>query len=288
MKKETCIEITSRILSEMEKGIIPWQRPWTGTAQGPISHATGKAYSLLNQFLLAEPGEYITFLQAKQEGGHVRKGEKGKTIYLWKQAKVTEEKDGETIEKMVPVLKSYTVFHINQCEGIKPKYPPEERKQLEPIQEAETILENYINREHIDLNVSRLNNEAYYSLGKDSITIPALENYTQIEEYYSTAFHEMTHSTGHPSRLDRLKTGVAAAFGGQEYSKEELVAEIGAATLVNHCGIETSKSFRNSAAYIQSWMKALKNDPTMLVIAAGKADKAVQFILTGGAPCSKK
>ena len=120
MKKELAQQIASRIMEELEKGIIPWRRPWTGTANGPVSHATGRAYSLLNQFLLGAPGEYLTFAQAKKEGGHVRKGEKGKTIYLWKQVKVEDEdKDGKPVEKLVPMLKGYTVFHVSQCEGIK-------------------------------------------------------------------------------------------------------------------------------------------------------------------------
>ena len=105
------------------------------------------------------------------------------------------------------------------------------------------------------------------------------EQYKAINEYYSTTFHELTHSTGHKNRLNRLQTGAVAAFGGEEYSKEELVAEIGSASLMNMLGIETTKTFRNSAAYIQSWLKVLKNDNKFIVSAASKAEKAVNYIL---------
>ena len=119
----------------------------------------------------------------------------------------------------------------------------------------------------------------------DYVQVPTMEQFPKAEEYYSTLFHEMTHSTGHTSRLNRF-TGAAkaAAFGSEEYSKEELIAEIGAAALVNRCGIETRHSFRNSAAYLQSWIKALRNDNTLIIGAAGKAEKAVAYILTGEKP----
>ena len=124
-----------------------------------------------------------------------------------------------------------------------------------------------------------ISDRAYYSPSIDYVCVPALEQYSDTSEYYSTTFHELTHSTGHKTRLDRLTSGAAAAFGGEDYSKEELVAELGAAALCNQCGIETSNSFKNSAAYIQSWLKALKNDKRMIVNASAAAQKAVDFIL---------
>lgn len=113
----------------------------------------------------------------------------------------------------------------------------------------------------------------------DCVVVPMKEQYKLINEYYSTTFHELTHSTGHKTRLDRLQTGAVAAFGSENYSKEELVAEIGSASIMNLLGIETTKTFRNSAAYIQSWIKVLKNDNKFIVSAASKAEKAVNFIL---------
>ncbi len=118
---------------------------------------------------------------------------------------------------------------------------------------------------------------AHYRPSTDSITLPLLKQFAETAEYYSTAFHELIHSTGHASRLDRLTA--TAHFGNEEYSKEELIAEIGAAALVNRAGLETSASFRNSAAYVQNWLTGLRNDRKFIVSAAGKAEKAVNLIL---------
>ena len=118
---------------------------------------------------------------------------------------------------------------------------------------------------------------AFYRPSTDSITVPHMRQFSATAEYYSTLFHEMTHSTGHKSRLDRLDH--VAAFGSEDYSKEELIAEIGAATLVNHARLETPDSFRNNAAYIQNWLSVLQNDKRFIVSAAGKAEKAVNMIL---------
>lgn len=136
----------------------------------------------------------------------------------------------------------------------------------------------YVSREGLTF-VETVTDEAYYSPSRDMVQVPCKEQYTAINEYYSTTFHELTHSTGHAKRLNRLTTGIKAAFGGEEYSKEELTAEIGAASLLNHLGIETPESFRNSAAYIQSWLKALRGDARMIVAAASRAEKAVGYIL---------
>lgn len=281
MDKKICEMITTRIIDEMEKGIIPWDRPWTGTGAGAVSHSTGRPYSLLNQFLLRRPGEYITFNQCKEECGQIRKGEHGQMVVFWKQVKVTDQdENGNAKEKLIPMLRYYTVFHIDQCDGIKAKYPAEERTHLDPVKEAEDIVSEYDRRETIRIRRSSPSNRAFYCPGTDEITVPTLDQYERPEEYYSTLFHEMTHSTGHSTRLNRFAgSAAAAAFGSEEYSKEELIAEIGAASLISHCGIETSKSFRNSTAYLQSWIKALKNDMTLIVAAAGKAEKAVSYIL---------
>lgn len=273
--------ITDRIIEEMEKGIIPWNKPWTGV--GAVSHTTGKAYSLINQFLLGNAGEWITYNQCKAEGGTISKGAKGRPVVFWKQIKVTEEdKDGNPKEKIVPMLRYYTVFNIKDCEGIKEKYPAEAIAHISPIDEAESVVTNYQEREGLEIVRDKISDRAYYAPYSDKVVVPAMEQFSDASEYYSTLFHEITHSTGHSSRLNRFSSGAgAAAFGSEEYSKEELVAEIGAATLNNHVGIETKQSFRNSTAYLQSWMRALKSDPNMIISAAGKAEKAVNYILEG-------
>ena len=279
MNKKICQMVTDKLIAEMEKGIIPWNKPWHGAA-GAISHATGKPYSLINQFGM-RPGEYVTFNQCKAEGGKVKKGAHGYPVVFWKQFKVKEANaDGEIEEKLIPMLRYYTVFHIDDCEGIEKKFPEAgDIPHADPDKEAERIISEYEYREQLVINRADVSDKAFYSPSRDFITVPCIEQYTHTAEYYSTLFHEMTHSTGHASRLNRF-TGKAAnaAFGSTEYSKEELIAEIGAASLNNYCGIDTNKSIKNSAAYLQSWIIALKNDPTMIVAAAGKAEKAFEYI----------
>lgn len=283
MNKKICEMVTNRLIEELEKGIIPWERPWHG-GEGAISHSTGKHYSLLNQFILARNGEYITFNQCKAEGGKVKKGAKGMPVVFWKQIVVedTDPLTGEKKQKRVPMLRYYTVFHIDDCEGISAKYATDAAPRIHanPDAEAEAIVTDYAKRERMTINRTEASNRAFYSPTFDYVTVPTIEQFDATAEYYGTLFHEITHSTGHSSRLARFEGNAKnAAFGSTEYSKEELVAEIGAASLVNHCGLETRSSFRNSAAYIQSWLEALRNDPTMIVAAAGKAEKAINYIL---------
>ena len=285
-------EITDRIISELENGKIPWHQPWVAAGCGAraVSHVTKKPYSLLNQFMLGRPGEYLTFKQVQKEGGKVRKGEKGHMVVFWKfvedksksgkktsEDETENEKSKPVFKKKIPVLKYYTVFHIDQCEGIKPKFaPPVLPNAAEAVETADNIINNYIEREHITLTFVE-GNEAYYRPSTDTIVLPTKAQFKATAEFYGTAFHEMTHSTGHESRLKRIEK--KAAFGNEEYSKEELVAEIGSAALVHQCGIETPDSMKNNAAYVQSWLSVLKNDKRFIVSAAGKAEKAVKFIL---------
>ena len=269
--------VTDRIIAELEKGNIPWVRPWMGARTGAYSRVTGRPYSFLNQMLLSKPGEYVTFKQTTEAGSVVRKGEKAQIVVFWKPLDVVEkDKEGKPVKKTIPLLKYYNVFHIDQCENLKPRFTPENLKPSDPIVEAETILADYSQRSGCRI-IHEKQNKAFYRPSTDEIHLPLREQFPQIAEYYSTAFHEVTHSTGHKSRLDRLSS--PAWFGSENYSKEELVAEMGAAILMNELGIETAGSFKNSAAYIQSWLRALKDDNKMIVSAAGKAEKAVKLVL---------
>jgi antirestriction protein ArdC len=279
--------ITDRILEQLAQGQIPWQRPWHGGLEGAKSYVTGKPYSLLNQLLLFREGYYLTWKQITDLGGRVKKGCKSNIVVFYKMTKYKETKmvDGEIKEKekLTPVLRFYTVFHVDDCEGI-PSKGERPRPVLSPIEGAEKIVSDYYGRESCKLNVT-LSNRAFYSPSEDSVTVPKLEQYEIVEEYYSTLFHETTHSTGHSSRLNRDMTG---HFGSDSYSKEELVAELGAAFLVQKCGMDSAKAFKNSVGYIQSWSKKLKEDKKLIVSAASKAEKAVKFILTGERPTPVK
>ena len=269
--------VTDRIIEQLEHGIIPWEKPWAGVRSGAFNRVSKRPYSLLNQMLLKHTGEYATFKQWIDLGGHIKKGAKSEIIVFWKITEIEEEnEDNEKVKKNIAILRYYNVFHISQVDGVKPLEQP--FAEVEPIEEADKIINNYIEREHIDFQ-EKASNEAFYSPSRDCVVVPMKEQYQHINEYYSTTFHELTHSTGHKSRLDRLHSGSIAAFGSETYSKEELVAEIGSASIMNMLGIETTKTFRNSAAYIQSWLSVLKNDNNMIISAASKAEKAVEYIL---------
>lgn len=269
--------VTDRIIEELSKGIIPWEKPWTGTRAGAYNRISKKPYSIINQMLLKHTGEYATFKQWQDLGGHVKKGEKSEIVVFWKiMEKEETTEDGEKEIHKIPLLRYYNVFHISQVEGVKPLTEP--FTEVQPIVAGDKLITDYITREKIHFNEQASNN-AYYQPSTDSIVVPMKQQFQVVNEYYSTTFHEITHSTGHKTRFDRLQTGQIAAFGSEEYSKEELVAEIGSATLMNLLGIETVKTFRNTTAYIQSWLNVLKNDNKFIVSASSKAEKAVNFIL---------
>lgn len=269
--------ITERIIAELEKGEIPWRKPWTGVRDGAYSGATGRPYSLLNQLLLGKPGEYWTPKQITAKGGNIKKGEKANIVVFWKWVAVEkEDKDGNKKSETVPYLRYYNVFHIDQTECIEPRYKEAQLKDWDPLEHAEAIMADYSARESMPIIIEK-SNRAYYSPTLDEVHIPLREQFDAPGEFYSTAFHECTHSTGHAKRLNRLEK--TAHFGNEEYSREELVAEIGSACLMNECGIETPGTFRNSTAYIGGWLKALKDDRRLIVAAAGKAEKAVKMIL---------
>lgn len=280
MAKSVYEMVTERIISQLEQNIIPWEKPWTGVKSGAYNRISKKSYSLLNQMLLQHKGEYATFAQWQKLGGHIRKGEKSEIVVFWKIQPVEEIKEDGTREvKQIPLLRYYNVFHISQVDGVEP-LPKDELHDIEPIEKADTVLHDYWTKEGITVEHTA-SNRAYYSSTLDTIHLPLFEQFTSANEYYSTAFHESVHSTMKEKRCNRAedRKGKLVAFGSTEYSKEELVAEIGSASLMNIIGIETNKSFRNSSAYIQGWLTALRNDVKFIVSASGKAEKAVNYIL---------
>lgn len=185
-----------------------------------------------------------------------------------------------------PLLRYYTVFHIEDTDGIESKIKqtnPAEK--ANPIENAEQIINAYLGRETtLKFQNDKPSGRAYYNPTLDEVVVPMLTQFQNPEEYYSTAFHELTHSTIPASRCNRVTENADAFFGNHDYSREELVAEIGAAMLCNRCGIESKASFRNSIAYLQNWFEALKNDNKMIVWAASRAEKAAKYILNEPTP----
>lgn len=270
--------VTDRIIEELKKGYIPWQKPWMSMRlqSGAYNRITKRPYSILNQLLLQHEGEYATIRQWNQLGGKIKKGSKAEIVVFWKLQEFQEEKEnGEVEEKKVPLLRYYRVFHISAVDGVTPLSRPEPEEVL-GIEAGDKVIREYADREHVLIR-EEYTDEAYYSPSRDQIVIPSKQQYKDIHEFYSTAFHEMVHSTGHKTRLDRDMS--QNIFGSEGYSKEELIAEIGSAMLMCTVGIDTKQSFRNSAAYIQGWLRQIQQDERLVVSAAGKAEKAVKYIL---------
>ena len=198
-------------------------------------------------------------------------------VVFWKWLTIEDEDTGE--EKEVPFLRYFSVFHVDQCEGISPLFRASETLPVDPAKAndaAEDTIADYLNRSGVRL-ISRESSEAFYQPATDTVVLPMRKQFADTAEYYSTAFHELTHSTGHHTWLNRLTE--TARFGSATYSREELCAELGASFILNALGLETPASFRNNAAYIDHWLRVLKEDKRILVSTAGQADKAVRLIL---------
>lgn len=275
--------VTDRIIKELQTGQIPWRKPWIslGMQEGAYNRITKRPYSMLNQMLLKKSGEYATFRQWTTLGGHIQSGAKPDIIVFWKINEFDEKKENGDIEiKRVPVLRYYRVFHISQVKGVDPLDPPAESSDI-GIESGDQLIESYISRESIKIIKDEISDRAFYSPSRDYIQVPCKKQYPDdISEFYSTVFHEMSHSTGHVTRLDRNMMSVTS-FASEDYSKEELIAELSSAMIMNILKIETRKTFKNSTAYIQGWMSQLKKDNRLIVSAANKAEKAVKYILYG-------
>jgi antirestriction protein ArdC len=280
-KKDAYQIVTDKIVAMLEEGKIPWQKPWAclGAARNLSS---GKHYRGINIWLLSATDYstpwWVTFRQAKALGGSVRKGEKGQHVVFWKLLQLKDKNapispTGTEKGRKIPFLRYYTVFNVEQCDGIT---APEEapREEFDPVEAAEAIVEAMPQRPTIQHGGDR----ACYSPRLDQVRMPPRLHFESGAGYYCTLFHELTHATGHPSRVGRKELGAVAAFGSDSYSKEELVAELGASFLANECNLSRA-TIHNSAAYIQSWLKALKNDKKLIVHAAAAAQKAADYIL---------
>lgn len=261
--------VTERIMTQLEQGVIPWRQPWT--SHRAVNWKTQKPYRGINAFLL-QSGEYATWKQIQEAGGKVKKGAKSQIVVLWKWIEV-EDKDTHETEK-IPFMRYYTVFEINtQVEGLQSKREAESFEH-DSIGACERIVEEYPEKPEIRFASDR----AYYRPSADFISVPPLNDYKVSEEFYSTLFHEMVHSTGHEKRLKREGITHLDKFGSPQYAREELIAEMGAAMLCARARIDNT-TVENSAAYIASWLRTLKDDKRLVVTAASQAQKAADHIL---------
>jgi antirestriction protein ArdC len=267
--------VTERIVKALEAGTVPWVKPWIGGNRA-MNLVSRKPYRGVNIFLL-DSSKYVspywaTFNQIRNLGGYVKKGEKASIVVFFKM--LEKEADGTAKSKRIPYLRYYNVFNTDQTEGLKVPAAAVASNPFTPIETCENIVMGMPERPEIRSEEQR----AYYFPLADFVNMPKKDTFRSPEEYYSTLFHELTHSTGHESRLNREGVRDCVPFGSTNYSKEELVAEMGAAFLCAIAGIE-NKTVDNSVAYLQNWIQKLKGDAKLIVSAATQAQKAADFIL---------
>ena len=288
--------ITERIVEKLQQGTIPWQKPWNSAAGLPRNLSSQKAYRGINVWMLGSAGYsspyWLTFKQAKEIGGYVRKGEQGFPVVFWKWLdgveKLEEREESRTATRRVPLARLYYVFNVQQCElpaRLQPflQIEPESPDPQPQIAACEQILAHMPNRPPIEHTEAR----AYYTAVWDTVNMPMRGLFPKAEHYYSVLFHELTHSTGHWQRLYRQTLTDLCPFGSTNYSKEELVAEMGAAFLCGVAGI-ANETVDNSAAYIQSWLTKLQNDTRLIILAAAQAQKAADYIVGKSAEEAEK
>jgi antirestriction protein ArdC len=273
--------VNDRILEALSRGIIPWKRPWTGRL--PTNYDSGKEYRGINILTLGiaemvhgySSPYWLTFLQAKKHGGHIGKGEKA-TYIVFSDRKVREvqKEDGTTEEKVFHFVRSFPVFNWEQTSGVPKK---ESGVTLEPDRNLLEVCNEVLSNMPIPPVYRESGSAAYYVPREDLVNLPPIETFESTSGYVATKFHEYGHSTGHKARLNRPGIMEVASFGGEEYSFEELVAELTSAYLCARHGIDNT--LENSAAYIRHWIEALKNDKTLLMKASGKAMAAVDYII---------
>lgn len=290
--RDAAAETTNKIIAALEAGTVLWQKTWksTGGSDLPRSLSTGKPYRGVNVFTLwfeamtkSYSSQYWgTYKQISERGGQVRKGEKSSEIVFWKIIDKTETVDGEAKVRKIPLLRLFHVFNTEQADWTDEARLPEIVKPAEanadPIEAAQALVADYLaNGPSLGHGGSR----AFYQPATDHVQLPRLADFVSPEAYYSTLYHELTHSTGHDSRLKRdgIREGSFGAFGDKVYSNEELIAEMGAAILCAIAGIEQAATLDNSASYLAHWIGALKGDSNLIIRAASAAQKAVDRIV---------
>ena len=252
----------------------------------PKNLESNKPYRGVNVFLLSitswfkgySSSFWMTYRQAQERGGHVKKGEKSSMVVFWKKAEIVDDKTEKV--KTIPVLRYYSVFNADQIADLKaPDALPAPQTPFEPIEEAEKIVAGYADGPKIQHTGS----QAFYLPSLDIVRIPTPAGFVSREFYYATLFHELSHSTGNASRLNRDLSGKFAPFGSPDYSKEELIAEMGSAFLCAAAGI-SPPTIEQSAAYINGWRKRISDDPKFVIAAAGSGQRAADWIRAAPQP----
>jgi antirestriction protein ArdC len=279
VKSDLYSEVSTRIVAELERGAAPWIKPWSATAgqNVPQNALTNRPYSGCNVILLwlarnrgwSTP-RFLTFKQAIEAGGNVRKGEHGTKVYFVKQLQVKNGEGEEAESRLVPIMREYTVFNVGQCDGLPDSIRAGKPMRVRNPNTRDELADDFLRATGAEIREGH--GEALYVPSRDLISMPAFQAFKGADHFYNVAFHELTHWTGHKSRLDRdLKN----RFGSCAYAAEELVAELGAAFLSAEFGFDGD--VRN-AGYIATWIDLLKTDKRAFFTACSKASKAAEYL----------
>jgi antirestriction protein ArdC len=281
MSSDIYSQVNNHILAALEKGVIAWRRPWNGRL--PTNYDSGKQYRGVNILTLGlaemvrgySSPYWMTYRQSQKHGGHIRKGERA-TYIVFSERKVKEiqKEDGSKEDRVMHFFRSFPVFNWDQTEGVPRK---EICTAMEPDRDIIAVCDRILSSMPNPPAYRESGSSAYYAPKKDLVNLPPMDSFKTTEGYVATKFHEYGHATGHESRLNRSGVMGMASFGGEEYSFEELVAELTSAYLCARLGV--NNTLENSSAYVQHWLKALKDDKTMLMKSSGKATAAVEYIL---------
>jgi antirestriction protein ArdC len=277
MKRDLYAEVSARIVAELEAGAAPWIKPWAATpgANVPCNAVSNRPYSGSNVVLLwmaqaagYRTPRYLTFKQASELGGHVRKGE-GTRVYFVKQLEVRDDAD-EAPARLIAMMREYTVFNVDQCDGLPDSVTTGKPMRIRNPDARDDLADEFMHSTGADIREGH--GEAFYVPSRDFISIPAFEAFKGADHFYNVAFHELTHWTAHRSRLDRdLKN----RFGSRNYAAEELVAELGAAFLCAEFGFDGDL---RHAAYVSHWIELLKADKRAFFTACSQASKAADYL----------
>lgn len=285
MSSKVYDKIADQIIAAIEEsGELPWQRPWDATgADAPVS-VHGRAYRGINRLILGlesmrrgyEDNRWITFKQAAKAGGKLKEGiHRGATpVILWKPMEKEVIRDGKAETERFFITRYYNVFNVEQWNGLDYEKVERDHHEWDEIEECEKVLSEMPQCPRINHAGVR----AFYSPVTDEVTMPAQDRFENPEDYYGVLFHELAHSTGHQSRLNRKGITEVTGFGSEDYSQEELVAEISSAFVCGRIGIDTPKRQGDNVNYVAHWLKVLKADKKMIVYAAQRASKAADWI----------
>lgn len=280
--------VTNRIIEHLEKGVIPWQRSWSGVGLAR-NYVSGNTYRGINALLLSITRHsipcFLTIRQVNRLGGKVKKGAKGEQVIYYNKrfkdnnGKVINEEAAKSMSKDDVTIQSfaryYYVFNVADVEGVRFTFPNFELLPNERLEQCEKLIISIPDKPEF---IQEDAHKCYYSGKRDVINLPPIEHFESSETYYNVLFHELVHSTGHKKRLNRDSFTGLVRFGDALYSKEEVIAELGAVFLSCMTGIDYEPIVENSASYIEGWLKQLREDKKFIFTASSKAQQAVDYL----------